>query len=130
MPLRRLSAPARRFLAEEVHSVLQLELMLLLAAAPSRSWTANEAARELRAPEPWVAGQLTDLVVAGIARADGSDPAGHRFAGDGAWALVIADIADQFRRRRTTIIKLIFAPAASDIQSFSDAFRLRPEEDD
>jgi hypothetical protein len=129
MPPRRLSASARRFLAAEVHSVLQLELMLLLAAVPSRAWTADEAARELRAPEPWVAGQLADLVVAGLARTRDPEALGHRFAKDGPCAAVVAEIADQFPRRRTSIIKLIFAPTAPDVQSFSDAFRIRTEED-
>jgi hypothetical protein len=130
MPPRRLSASARRFLAAEVHSVLQLELMLLLAADWSRTWTAAAAARELRAPEPWVAGQLADLVVAGLARTVDPEALAHRFAADGPSAGVVAEIGEQFPQRRTSIIKLIFAPTAPDVQSFSDAFRIRPEEDD
>jgi hypothetical protein len=47
----RMSPDTRRFLAEEGGSVLQLELLLLLAREPDRVWTAAGLALELRAAD-------------------------------------------------------------------------------
>jgi hypothetical protein len=130
MPSRRLSPTARRFLAERIHSVMQLELVLLLARDRDAAWTAPAAARELRAPEAWVADQLVDLVAEGVARVPDGRPDVASFAVDGPWAAAVDEIAGQFAQRRTSIIRLIFAPASADVQSFSDAFRLRPGDDE
>jgi hypothetical protein len=103
--------------------------VLLLAADPAAWWTAEAAARELRAPASWVAAQLGDLVAEGVARTDDEDRAMYRFDAGGPWAEAIRDIGALYPKRRTSIIRLIFAPASSDVQSFSDAFRLRPEQE-
>jgi hypothetical protein len=130
MPSRRLSVTARRFLTEEVHSVLQLELLLLLARDGARAWIPAAAAAELRGPEAWVEAQMADLAARGVLLADAHSniALAYRFAVTGPWGAVVNEIAELYPARRTTIIKLIFS-TGSDVRSFSDAFRLRPEED-
>jgi hypothetical protein len=112
MPSRRLSHDARRLLADHVHSVLQLELVLLLARDPARVWTPADAAAELRAPEPWVGAQLAaltalDVVAPRDARAGAE---AYAFLADGRWAPAIAEVAEQFSQRRTSIINVIVSP--------------------
>jgi hypothetical protein len=128
MPPRRPSVNARRFLAAHIHSVVQLDLLLLLHRDRALAWTASDAARELRAPEPWIAGQLADLCAAGVAAAGPEDPPAFRFAARDALGEVVLELADLHARRRTTLVRLIHA-ARDDVQSFSDAFRLRRDED-
>jgi hypothetical protein len=77
-----------------------------------------------------VAYQLVDLVAGGIARAPRGRAEPASFAPAGPWADAILEIADQYPHRRTSIIRMIFAAGASDVQSFSDAFRLRPDDED
>jgi len=125
----RLSTGARRFLAAHIHSVMQLELLFLLAREPGVPWTAHAAAMELRAPVGWVETQLVDFAGAGVIAYDDTGEPAYRLPADGAQAEVVGELADCYRQRRTSIIKLIFAPAARNITSFSDAFRLRDEED-
>lgn len=107
MPSRRLSPDARRLLADHVHSVLQLELVLLLARDPARGWTPADAAAELRAPEEWVGGQLGEMTALGVAA--GTPAEAYTFLADGPWARAIDEIAAQFARRRSSIIEAIFA---------------------
>jgi hypothetical protein len=109
---------------------MQLELVLLLARDQDAAWTAQAAARELRAPDAWVGDQLVDLVSAGIARAPDGHAEPASFAPDGPWAAAIAEVAGQYPQRRTSIIRSIFSPTAADVQSFSDAFRLRPDDEE
>ncbi|HET6508086.1 MAG TPA: hypothetical protein VFG42_14945 [Baekduia sp.] len=105
MSSRRLSADARRFLAEHVGSVLQLELVLLLARDPARAWTAADAASELRAPAEWIGGRLAELATLGVAA---TQTDAYTFVADGPWAPAIDEVATQFARRRTSIIEAIF----------------------
>lgn len=109
MSSRRLSADARRFLAEHVDSVLLLELVLVLQRDPARAWTAADAAAELRAPEPWVGEKLGELVALGVVDVDAGSGAGaYAFAAGGPWAPAVTEVAAQFPRRRTSIIEAIF----------------------
>lgn len=114
MPSRRLSADARRLLADHVHSVLQLELVLLLARDPARRWTTADAAAELRAPEPWVGAQLTELTALRVIAPRGAEAEAYAFVADGRWAPAIAEVAEQFAQRRTSIIKAIIAAPADE----------------
>jgi hypothetical protein len=113
MATHRLSPAARRLLAEDVDSVMQLELVLLLHADPAAPWSVEAAARELRTGEAWVAAQLSALAAMGLARpVDG----GLAYAFDAADPLApaVAEIADQYRQRRTSIIKLIFSASPDE----------------
>lgn len=105
MSSRRLSADARRFLAEHVDSVLLLELVLVLQRDPARAWTAADAAAELRAPEPWVGEKLGELAALGVVDAGAG---AYAFAAGGPWAPAVTEVAAQFPRRRTSIIEAIF----------------------
>jgi hypothetical protein len=127
----RISPRARRFLAAHIHSVMQLELLLLVSRRAEDGCTAQEAAAELRAPVGWAETQLVDFAGQGVvAFDDGAGAARYRFDAAGPHARAVADVADAYARRRTSVIKLIFAAPARDVESFSDAFRLRDEEDD
>jgi hypothetical protein len=114
MPSCRLSANARRLLADHVHSVLQLELVLLLARDPARRWTTADAAAELRAPEPWVGPQLAELTALRVLAPQDAQTEAYAFMADGPWASAIAEIAEQFAQRRTSIIKAIVAEPADE----------------
>jgi hypothetical protein len=130
--LDRISPRVRRFVAEHIDSVTQLELLLLMHRDPAASWTAAGAAREMHMPEDWAATHLERFSSVGLlARTDDPDPSfSYRVASDA--APLIDEVADTFRRRRTSMTALIFSPSTHDIALFSDAFRIRHdgEEDD
>jgi hypothetical protein len=126
----RLSTHARRFLAEHIHSVMQLELLLFVAARSEGGVGAHEASRELRAPAGWVETQLVDFAGQRILMFDERGGGRYRLDGDGPHAAVVAELGEAYRRRRTSVIRAIFAPPPRDLESFSDAFRLSDEEDE
>lgn len=115
MPSRRLSLSARRFLAQEVHSVMHLELVLLLARHPMRLWSAADAARELRVTEAWTRGQLSRMVGQGMARA-AEAPGRYGWDVSGPWTAAITEIHAHYPGRRTSIIKHIFASPGSEAE--------------
>jgi hypothetical protein len=121
----------RRFVADVVRSVNELELLLLLRDHPDRVWTAQAASRDLYQSEGWVAGHLEALVVLRLAERSGGEPPGYRYApGDQATRRTIDRLAEAFARRRTRVIALIYRPESSSAERFADAFRVRPYDED
>lgn len=109
-----LSASARRFLVEEIRSVMQLELVLLLRRDGDRRWGAAAAARELRAPRPWVEDQLKGMVALGLVEATEDDDPRYRFARGAPLAAAVDEIALCFPQWRTSIIALIHGARPAD----------------
>jgi hypothetical protein len=123
----------RRFIAQYIHSVAQLEILLLLHTNPSQAWTAAAIARELRVEVSGAAEQLLLLATAGLAQNEsppGAPPAYHYHASTPEVQADTLALAQAYLIRRVTIIGLIFANPSDKIRSFSDAFRLRKEEPD
>jgi hypothetical protein len=120
----RITEGVREFVAEHIHSVTQLELLMLLHRDPAIGWTPDRAAAEMRLPGAWVAEQLERFVAAGLLVPGGAE-ACFRYRTDAASAAVVDELAQLYRRRRTTVTSLIFTPAADDVRLLSDAFLIR-----
>jgi hypothetical protein len=124
-----LSSAARSFLDRHIHTVMQLELLLLLYRNPEASWTAATVAQELRIEQGWTAGQLVDFGALGLLTVTQGSPSAYRFASDAPDAAVVAELASAYDVRKPSVIRAIFTPAGRDAQAFSDAFRLRGDDD-
>ena len=124
-PAFRIPRDVSLFLREHVRSITQLDLLLMLHAAPGRRFSAAEVSRELRVPERPVLGQLLDFSRAGVLVADDVDPPTWRFDPDGPHAAVVSSLAEIVSRRKRAVHDLILSEPNSDVQLFSDAFRLR-----
>jgi hypothetical protein len=61
-----ISPDVRQFVVERIHSVAQLELLLVLHRDPSVEWTVPMASAEMRYPRDWVAEQFLDFQRAGL----------------------------------------------------------------
>ncbi|HYF28698.1 MAG TPA: hypothetical protein VD931_23355 [Baekduia sp.] len=132
MPNDPLSPDVRRFVADVIRSVNELELLLLLREHQDRAWTPQEASARLYQSEGWVAGHLEALVVLGLAAREGAhDAPAYRYApGDERTRRTIDALAEAFARRRTRVIALIYRPEPSSAERFADAFRLRRDDED
>lgn len=110
MPSDHLPAHAQRFLAQDVTSVMQLELILVLHRDASVSWTPDALALELRTSPVWVAEELARLTTSAVVCSDDRG-ATHRLDLAGTRAAGLDEIAASYPQRRTSIINLIFASA-------------------
>lgn len=116
-----------RFIADCIDSVEQIDILLLLRAAPARRWSSDELSRHLRSSVASVNLRLTALVARGLAV---QDRGLVRYSARGADDALIARLAAAYSERRPAVIDRIFAERDDPMQSFADAFRLRPENDD
>ena len=116
----------RRFIAEHIGSIAQLELLLLLAGDSGKTLDSAEAARVFYLT-PDAARTLLELMRADglVAReADGT----YRFApANDQWRQMVQSLAGVYRERRLSVVQAIYAGPSDAIQSFADAFRIKKD---
>ncbi|WP_434386081.1 hypothetical protein [Melittangium boletus] len=114
----------RRFIAEHIESVEQLEILLLLFRHPERTWNADETSRELRISELSAGERLVDL--ARDTRVVRSENGGrdYRYAPEDAERdEAVRGLVSAYAERRVTVINLIFSKPTDKISTFANAFR-------
>lgn len=121
-----ISQKAQQFLAQNIHSVEQLEIFLTLAEEPGRFWSVRQIFQKVQSSEKSIADCLNGFVAASVARKD--DSGAYRLS-DQVPGLddLAAELKKAYRERRVTVIELIYQKPPPQIQSFADAFRLRKE---
>jgi hypothetical protein len=117
-----------RFLRTAVPSVDAAELLLLLERERQRWWSAQESARAL-APtvcvsEPDIARYFGVFQASGLI-ALGPDKRVQYRPGHAELEAHVAILAQAYRERPVTLIRVIYALRDSSIRSFAEAFKLR-----
>jgi len=121
-----------RFLQSSVPSVDAAELLLLLAAEPTRSLSAAEVAARLRPAttlsDAEASRYLDELHGAGLlaARPDARPDARFGYApANPALAAHVDMLALAYKERPVTLFRVIYALRDLKLQSFADAFKLK-----
>jgi hypothetical protein len=116
----------RRFIADNINSVEQLEILLLLRQSSSRDWDAETVSKELCSQPSAALMRMNDLLARGFLT--GGEPPGRRFryapARQGLDQLV-EQLAEAYHTMRVSVISLIYSQPSSQVQAFADAFRFR-----
>jgi hypothetical protein len=123
--------PVRRLLLEQLDSIAQLEVLLLLHRTAPDEWDAAQLAQELRIDIAWASEQLDVLQRRGLLTASPSDPSRRRFEpGTPDLAKAVEALAACYADRRVSVVALLYSQSADRIRVFADAFRIRQEDDD
>lgn len=116
----------RRFILENLNSIDQLEMLLLLRNEPQRVWRPEEVSAELYTHPDAAQQRLKDLV---NTKAVIEDESGayryHPMTAE--MAQTIDSLEQLYKRRRVTVINLIYSKSAPGVQAFADAFQLRKD---
>ena len=67
---RELPRAARRLLGEHIHSIGELDLLMLLEADRARAWSLDELCDRLRCPRSWAESRLHAMIGAGLLAGD------------------------------------------------------------
>lgn len=114
------------FLRRVVRSAWGLELLLLMRATQSRSWTSIELSAELRGSVPLVEDILGVFVRSQIVALE--DGRRYRYSpAERSTENLISDLAKMHRDYPLTVVKEILRAPNDKIQSFVDAFRLKQD---
>lgn len=118
-----------RFIADHIHSVEQLEVLLLLERTSAREWTAESVCAELRTSVASAALRLDDLTARGLlTRRDGPppsymyDPVSPELRG------LVRALGATYAERRLAVINMIFSKPTEKFEAmraFANAFRIR-----
>lgn len=117
----------RAFLNGRLTSEDQIEIVLLLRANPSRSWTAPEVAETLHVAPESTAMRLFLLASQGLIVFEPSGVPRYRYAGaDAATDRMLQELQSAWATSRQEVLQAINAAATADpLQSFADAFKLK-----
>ena len=120
-------AEVSRFIIEQLSSVAELEVLLLLRQDRERQWAPSEVGRSLYTSPDVSAAQLEELRKRGLLSRSDDEPR-YRYAPKTlAIEAVVDRLAELYRERRVTLITLIYSKPVDKVQTFADAFKLRKE---
>jgi hypothetical protein len=121
------TALLRRALPSMVH----IEVLLLLARDPARSWSAAAAATEVHSTPELAAAALADLHAARLVVPEGEgQPPSYRIdQRDELATSAVASLREMYERRPVTLIRAVYERPPSAVKAFADAFRVRPPEE-
>lgn len=123
-----LPASIRQFVAQQIDSLAQLELLLLLRRDPQRSWTAVDVARQLYLSDEMCRGMFEELERRQylVRRADDDS---YRYACPHLESdSLLSELARLYQERRVAVISEIYSNPVAKVKTFADAFRLRKED--
>ena len=115
-----------RFIKRHIHTLEQLEILLLLFRDPTRSWSAAALAAELRTNPESVRTRLGPMLTDGVAITIAATPPTYRFASQSPQLREqVRRVSQYYRERRVAVITQIFAPSSGAGRVFADAFRIK-----
>jgi hypothetical protein len=118
----------RQFLSRYIHSLEQLELLLLLRGQPDRLWTVPQVYEVIRSSQPSLQKRLETFADQGFfAEAKGSPPAFRYLPQNDELRTAVEQIAAIYQLSRVRVIEAIFTPQIDPVQTFADAFKLRKD---
>ena len=114
----------RKFLVQHVRSIAQLDILLLISAAPQRWWTATEVYRIVLSNEELVAKTLERFCQINFLRK--SESGTYQFAPPSDEINnLIKTLALLYRERPSRIVQAIYEAPVSEIEEFAKAFKIR-----
>ncbi|HEY9180130.1 MAG TPA: hypothetical protein VIO32_05385 [Candidatus Baltobacteraceae bacterium] len=121
------SSEFRTFINKNINSIEQIEVLLILRANPERVWTVDEISAIMRSSSNSIRSRLQGLAAKKLSAAISDKE--YRYAASGRLDAMVELLAEEYGRRRFSVIELVFSrPDAA--RQFADAFRLRDEENE
>ncbi|MBI3467767.1 MAG: hypothetical protein HY000_32565 [Planctomycetes bacterium] len=118
----------KRFIVENVRSVAQLEMLLLLRANRNTLWTAESVSRALYTTPEMMAAQLAELQARGLLVSNEASDRQYRYEPKTAELdRTVGELEQIYKERRVSVISQIYSAPVDKVRTFADAFRLRKE---
>lgn len=114
----------RRFINQYIQTVGALDLLILLQRSPSRMWSLDEIAQELRTSALGVAGFVANFISNGLV----TEHEGSKYSYSGAsnnLDSVVNSLASHYSIRPVAVVNAIYSTPDDKIQTFADAFKFK-----
>lgn len=122
---RELSNKVKEFIAEHVHSVMRLEVLLLLCHNRDTLWSAEAVARELKLNADSTKPHLDELVSRGLLTITDQNTQPRYTYNPSSEALdkTVSQVAAAYATQRVAVLSLIFANRVDKVRLFTETFR-------
>lgn len=118
----------QRFIADNIDSAEQLELLILLHDNPAQEWDPESASKAIYTVPQSAELRMRELAARGlITQTDEQGPRFRYAPGSTETERQVRELASAYRTRRVAVINLIYARPADPVRSFADAFKLRKD---
>ena len=127
-----LSVPddVRAFIGKYIGSVQQLEVLLCICKEQQREWTAEEISRKLRINTTSVSNRMLNLWTKRLLDVKEEPVRTFRYRPqEKKRDETIRKLAEIYEKNQMAILELIYSKTENDLRSFSDAFRLKKDEE-
>jgi hypothetical protein len=113
----------RQFLAANIASIEQLEVLLLLRAGQERSWTPRDVYQRVMTNVNSIEQSLGRLCDKGLVRSLGESY--FQFTSGSDMEEVLEQLATLYKERPARILYALYGTPSSEISAFADAFRIK-----
>ena len=122
------SEELERFIAAEITSLEQLEILLLLSGNPHKWWTAVGVYEVIKSSVQSVLDRLNEMVDRGILRKEADNEVRFQFkpTNDAVWNIT-SELRDAYKERSVKVVQAIYSKPPDAVQEFARAFRVRKE---
>lgn len=122
------SEELEKFIAAEVNSLEQLEILLLLSGNPHKWWNAKSVYEVVKSSVQSVQDRLEEMVVRGILRKETENEARFQFGpkDEAVWRIT-TELRDAYKERSVKVVQAIYSKPPDAVQEFARAFRLRKD---
>jgi hypothetical protein len=116
------------FVAAEIQSVEQLEILLLLSGNPHRWWTAQAVYEVIKSNLGSVKERLEDFTKKLILKKDNSQAPSYQFSPEnqGIWQLV-SGLREAYKERPVKVVQAIYSKRSDPVTEFARAFKITKE---
>ncbi|HEX7858693.1 MAG TPA: hypothetical protein VF773_00035 [Verrucomicrobiae bacterium] len=117
-----------KFIAGEINSLEQLEILLLLSGNPHRTWSVNGVYEVIKSSPQSVKDRLNEMTERGVLRKEVEGEARYQFAptNDALWKIT-SELRDAYKERSVKVVQAIYSKPPDAVQEFARAFRLRKD---
>src|SRR5688572_23411373 len=120
-----LSDDLERFIRQEIRSIEQLEILLLLSGKPEKWWSETEVLDVIRSSLLSVRDRLAELNAAGLLQRLDVQPLSYRYAPETPdRTRLIVDLAEAYRQSRLAVVDAIYRPR-TPASELARAFRIK-----
>jgi hypothetical protein len=128
-PKNEISEKVRLFIAKYIHSLEQLEILLLLNAYRGGMWTVPHVQAHVQGKESSVSGCLEDLRSSGFLRATPMPGLVYQYEPKSEDLKKGVDaLAAAYKEHKIKVIELVVSKSSDELRNFSNAFKLRRDD--
>ncbi len=116
------------FIAREMKSLEQLEILLLLSGNPHKWWSAPTVYEVIKSSPASVAARLEELATRNVVRKEAGAEVRYQFAPDdpNLWK-VVTELREAYKERPVKVVQAIYSNPPDAVQEFAKAFRVRKD---